>query len=469
MSVLLRFVAILLIGCGVTAAGLAQNEEVRTGVLIHEEQALDGYTFIAPLINSSAYAIDNQGRVVQQWDFGGRTREIHLLDNGNLMVVRAARDEIDESLYDLGYPPDGAVAEYTWDGALVWERAFTSAERRHHHGIDILPNGNVLALLWDYYPLDDAIAKGLSPAIVAASFEEEEVFLPDVVVEIDNPSGEIVWEWRPWDHLIQNLDQDLPNFGLISGNPQRIDINYEQYYLKGIPLKWSAGPADWMHSNSVNYNPDLDQIVISVLRFDEMWIIDHRHSTADSAGPAGDLLYRWGNPFAYGKGRKAEDRKLFQQHDIQWIDAGLPGAGNIILYNNRNNVIREDQIAEDEYSSILELKLPLLEDGSYDWNADVEIVWQYDRGFYSQIISACSACLTAIRSSRPACPGNLLRSRPRAAWSGNTSIPSTPKADGSSAFANTRPITPDSPAKTSSPVRCLSIPQKMSRQSKAAE
>ena len=418
MSILLRFAAILLIGCGITAAGLAQNEEQKTGVLIHEEQALDGYTFIAPLINSSAYAIDNQGRVVQQWDFGGRTREIHLLDNGNLMVVHAPRDEIDESLYDLGYPPDGAVAEYTWDGELLWERSFTSAERRHHHGIDILPNGNVLALLWDYYPLDDAIAKGLSPAIVAASFEEEEVFLPDVVVEIDNPSGEIVWEWRPWDHLIQNLDQDLPDFGLISGNPQRIDINYEQYYLKGIPLKWSAGPADWMHSNSVNYNPDLDQIVISVLRFDEMWIIDHRHSTADSAGPAGDLLYRWGNPFAYGKGRKAEDRRLFQQHDIQWIDAGLPGAGNIILYNNRNNVIREDAIAEDEYSSILELKLPLLEDGSYDWNADVEIVWQYDRGFYSQIISGVQRLPNGNTLITAGVPGQLIEVTPegRVVW-----------------------------------------------------
>ena len=82
-----------------------------------------------------------------------------------------------------------------------------------------------------------------------------------------------------------------------------------------------------------------------------------------------------------------EDRRLFQQHDAQWIDEGLPGAGNMLIYNNRNNLVREDEQADDEYSSILELKLPLREDGSYDWSADAQVVWQYDEGFYSRIIS----------------------------------------------------------------------------------
>ena len=225
---------------------------------------------------------------------------------------------------------------------------------------------------------------GLDPAIAAADFEDLEVFLPDIVVEIDNPSGEIIWTWDAWDHLIQNVDENLPNYGLPSANPQRIDINYQQYFVKDIPTSWSAGPADWMHSNMVNYNPKLDQIVISVLRFDEFWIFNYSGTTEEAAGPAGDLLYRWGNPLAYEGGDMVEDRKLFQQHDVQWIDEGLPGAGNILIYNNRHNVIREDEQAEDEYSSILEIKLPLRDDGSYDWSADAEIVWQYDKDFYSR-------------------------------------------------------------------------------------
>ena len=65
------------------------------------------------------------------------------------------------------------------------------------------------------------------------------------------------------------------------------------------------------------YNPDLDQIAVSVWTFSEFWIIDHSTTTAEAAGhtaaaggKGGDLLYRWGNPRAYRAGTKA-DRKLF--------------------------------------------------------------------------------------------------------------------------------------------------------------
>ena len=137
----------------------------------------------------------------------------------------------------------------------------------------------------------------------------------------------------------------------------------------------------------VNYNPILDQIIISVRSFDEFWIIDRNLTSEEAAGLAGDLLYRWGNPFAFGQGTLNEDRELFQQHDVQWIDEGLPGAGNILIYNNRNGLVTEDQISEAEYSSVIELRPPLTEHGSYDWSADAEIVWQHDQGFYSQVVS----------------------------------------------------------------------------------
>ena len=369
----------------ITFSGLAQENE--RGVLVNKPGAFNGYTFIAPHFNNSAYVIDNEGRVINEWDIGAFTREIHLLDNGNVMVVRSSPEELIKSLIPLGYEVDGAVAEYTWDGDKVWEYVFRHPLKRHHHGIQVMPNGNILALIWDYYHIDEALAMGLDPAIVDTTFEGIDHFLPDSIVEIDRASNEIIWEWKAWDHLIQHLDASLPNYGEPSANAHRIDINYEQYTLKDLPLDWSAGPADWMHSNMVNYNPMLDQIVVSVLRFDELWVLNHGVAAEETDGPAGDLLYRWGNPFAYGSGDMVEDRELFQQHDAQWIGEGLPGAGNILLYNNRNNVIREDEQADDEYSSILELKLPLREDGTYDWTAEAEIIWQYDEGFYSRIIS----------------------------------------------------------------------------------
>lgn len=364
---------------------IAQNDEL--GVLVNTEQAYNGYTFIAPQVNSLAYVIDNEGRVIRQWDFGSRTREIHLLENGNLIVVRSAHDSMDFTLMPRGYPPDGGFAEFTWDGELLREFAFTDAERHHHHGIDILPNGNIIVVVRQYYHINEAIAMGLNPGIVAEHFGDIEFFLPDTIQEIDLASGEVVWRWDPMDHLIQDYDSILPNYGVVADNPQRININYQSYYLKGITPTQAAGAGNWTHTNVVNYNPILDQVAMSVRSFDEFWVVDHSITTEEAAGPAGDLLYRWGNPFAFGRGSLSEDRQLFQQHDVQWIDQGLPGAGNILIYNNRNNLTKEDVNGEDEYSSIIELRNPVLEDGSYDWTAEAEIIWQYDEDFFSPFIS----------------------------------------------------------------------------------
>lgn len=365
--------------------GSVQNAEL--GVVVNTEQAYAGYTFVAPQINSLAYVIDNEGRVIRQWDFGSRTREVHLLENGNLLVVRSARDIMDYTLMPRGFPPDGGFAEFTWDGELISEFAFTDAERHHHHGVDILPNGNIIAVVRQYYHIDEAIAMGLNPAIVAEHFDGIEYFLPDTIVEIDLAQGEVLWIWNPMDHLIQALDPALPNYGAVSEHPQRIDINYQSYYLKGITSTQSAGAGNWMHANMVNYNPMLDQVVMSVRSFDEFWVIDHSETTEEASGPAGDLLYRWGNPFAHGAGSLSEDRQLFQQHDVQWIDQGLPGAGNFLIFNNRNNLTREDETGSDEYSSIIELSPHVRADGRYDWTGEPEIVWQYAEDFFSPFIS----------------------------------------------------------------------------------
>ena len=99
-------------------------------------------------------------------------------------------------------------------------------------------------------------------------------------------------------------------------------------------------PSFWNHMNSIDYNAALDQIMLSVRGNSEVWIIDHSTTMAEAAGhtggksgKGGDLLYRWGNPKAYGAGTQS-DQKLYQQHDAEWIPAGYPGAGNITVFNN---------------------------------------------------------------------------------------------------------------------------------------
>src|SRR5690606_15913622 len=108
--------------------------------------------------------------------------------------------------------------------------------------------------------------------------------------------------------------------------------------------------------NAIDYNPQLDQIMISTREFSELWIIDHSTTTAEAAGhtggrsgKGGDILYRYGNPAAYNRGTRA-DQKFFYQHDAQWIEPGLPGAGNILVFNNGWN-----RVDGSSFSSVIEL------------------------------------------------------------------------------------------------------------------
>ena len=162
--------------------------------------------------------------------------------------------------------------------------------------------------------------------------------------------------------IIFSLAQSSPQDGLTlcapldSNDSFLLDLNFPAE----IPDK-----GDWLHCNSIDYNPALDQLVISCRNFDEIWVIDHSTTTAEAAshgggnsGKGGDILYRWGNPMAYGRGTSA-DRQFFQQHDTTWIPDGLPGAGNLLVFNNGN--IRPT----GAWSSVDELVPPVDAQGNY--------------------------------------------------------------------------------------------------------
>ena len=361
---------------------LAFEEEERTvGVLVNTGDAYDGYVLFSPIFTPDVYLIDNDGRVIHTWEIENTTGvlEAHLRENGNLVVVAAPRDDIDLSLIPSFVPDefagDGSIREYTWDNEFVQEYQFIGAEAHQHYGIDILPNGNILAIVKHYRSLDEALAMGLKPQF-GAMFQEQPYLLTSIIIEIDLASNEIVWQWDAWDHLIQDVDPDLPNYGEISRHPHRIDINY-QHWLRSTTSSSNhrLGAANWMYINAVAYSPELDQIILSSRTFDEFWIIDHGISTAEAAGSAGDLLWRWGNSAAYGQG---DERSNYAYGGAYWIAAGLPGAGNILLYKNRDPVT-----TDEERSPIVELKPPLQDDGAYDWDQEAEIVRSYSNTIFS--------------------------------------------------------------------------------------
>ena len=140
--------------------------------------------------------------------------------------------------------------------------------------------------------------------------------------------------------------------------------------------------ADWTHFNAVAYNPDLDQILVSVHAFSEIWIIDHSTTTAEAAshkggrsGKGGDLLYRWGNPRdlkRFGKWNNA----CSASSNPHWIRPGLSGEGHLLIFNNGSGRPGGDS------SSVDEIVLPVDSQGQYTRNrrgpyGPIEAIWSY--------------------------------------------------------------------------------------------
>ena len=373
--------AVLLMGTVGCAAGSPDGEGTAANLVRGGEATpFDGYTLFHPLTSTSVYLVDMNGELVHQWRTEYNTGQcVYLLESGNLL--RCARDPDPVGPY-WGGGNGGIVQEIAPDSTVVWEYKFSDELRRHHHDVEIMPNGNVLLIAWEGRKRQEAVQAGINPERM-----EEDSIWPDFVVEIEPvypDGGNIVWEWHVWDHLVQELYADKDNYDSVARHPELIDINAAPRTGRECNARECRGAArarlprrqrrngrpsrdrlDWLHSNSVDYNEQLDQILINSRNFSEIWIIDHSTSIEEAAGHSGgrygkggDLLYRWGNPEAWGVGAQ-QDRQLFVAHDAQWIPEGYPGAGNITIFNNGA------RRAEEPWTSAEEIVPPINSDGSY--------------------------------------------------------------------------------------------------------
>ena len=345
----------------------------------------EGYALIAPMNDRRTYLVDRSGEVVHAWDseyLPGRSA--YLLEDGSLL--RAARTRPETAFRRAG-GLGGRLQKISWDGEILWDFWYSNDESVGHHDIEPLPNGNVLMLTWETVSAETGKKLGRDPKKM-----HENGLWNEVIMEL-KPKGtegaEPVWRWSALDHIVQDFDKNAPDYGVVSEHPELIDLNHV-----------IREDEDWIHFNSIDFNPELNQILLSAHAFSELWVIDRSTTTEEAKaaaggkrGRGGDLLYRWGNPRTYGRGSK-KDQKLFRQHDAQWIAKGLPGAGNILVFNNGwlRPLI--------EYSTVEEITAPVNSDGSYQRPKGKENaaafgpkapLWHYEAPdklqFYSQRIS----------------------------------------------------------------------------------
>lgn len=366
--------------------------------------AYQGYTLFAPTNSTTTYLVDMAGNKVRSWQSTlGAPLTAELLSDGSL--IRAGR------VPTQGVPAGqakqwapgttGRIERFDWDGNRTWSYTLATPDEHLHHDFEVKPNGNVLMITWERKSFAEAVQAGRRPndVPVAPGTGGVRELWPDSIIEVkpNTPAagqtyaegGEIVWRWDLWDHLVQNVDRTKDNFGNVANSPHKIDANY---YLKGT----GAGgvPADWTHFNAIDYNPDLQQIMVSSREFSEFWIVDQSTTTEEArggtgglSGKGGDILFRWGNPAAYGRGTW-QNQQLHYQHDPHWIKPGLPGAGNILVFDNGWSSTPE----RPSFSRVLEIARP--DDGLGRYKsptARAPVVWQYFanplNSFFARIIS----------------------------------------------------------------------------------
>ncbi len=362
MTTQLRQIALL--AAALFGSFVLQGQSPTVGVMFQSEQSYDGYTLLPVTSSNKTYLINNCGEEVNQWTSQYKAGMMaYLLNDGSL--IRAGRtNNADFNTGGTG----GIIETFDWEGNLTWSYLISSPTECQHHDIEALPNGNVLALVWKAYPGAHWIALGRDPQKTA------DVVWSLCIVEIEPvgaSSGNVVWKWESIHHLVQNFDAELPNYGEPSEHPRQLDVNYQA----------EANDQDWLHTNSIAYNAELDQIMVSSRDFNELWIIDHSTPGNLTNTPQGHLMYRWGNPEAYGRGTTA-DRVLHSQHDARWIQNG-----QVMVFSNGN------ERPEGYYSSVEIITPPLNDDGSYSlysssaWGPD-GTDWRYpsflDSDFFSQ-------------------------------------------------------------------------------------
>lgn len=315
------------------------------------------YTFYSIQNSTSAQLIDTNGSTYHTWTFSSSARtgySSYLLPGGTIVRTVARQGN---SFNGGGIC--GQVQKVDWDGNVIWNYICSTTTYCSHHDIHPMPNGNVLLIVYELKS---------SSEVTAAGCKWAHTMWPDMILEVQpsgSSGGNIVWEWHAWDHLVQDYDPSKDNYGIVADHPELLDLNYNN----------SQQTRDWMHVNGIDYNEELDQIVISSHFLNELYVIDHSTTTEEAAGhtggnsgQGGDILYRWGNPAAYD----ASGSTVFHVvHDAHWIPAGYNKANSLVGFNN--NGISNNQSSVDiitpPYDGYNYLHLPgaAYTPSTYDW------------------------------------------------------------------------------------------------------
>jgi hypothetical protein len=319
-----------------------------TGVTIYDPGRAYNMYVLFDGRDGKSYLIDMNGNEVKTWDRIGFPSE--MLDpivsggeRGHIFVQLSGTGGHGPSIFN-----NAEVAELNWDGDLIWrwgEQAPGGAANQNHDQ-HRLPNGNTLLIATLRHPV-----KGFRSPMVA----------DQCIYEVSR-EGKIVWRWVASEHLnefgftAEALNLIRSGFSITTARAGFLTINNMKV----------LGPNRWYNSGDARFHPD--NLMIDSREGNFIAIIEKR---------TGIIVWRLGPD--YPDQRQSPTKRAFNtqlpravdqisgQHDAHLIPEGLPGAGNLLVFDNQGSAgFPPAYLSAFAGSRVLEMD-PIRK----------EIVWQY--------------------------------------------------------------------------------------------
>ena len=301
------------------------------GTTIYDpERCHNGYT-LATLSRDRVSAeepgiliVDMNGNVVHEWPIDV-LREPKLLKNGNILVGHvmvdgqgAARDR------------QARIREFDWNAQLVWQFGPPPEALRAESFVGLsggilavrLENGNSICVYkepgpWEYMQkIEDPARRNRAN------------YASDCVREV-TADGDSVWQWKAYEHIDMNLYLD------IDASPNWTHFNSVQVLPDNR----------WYDGGDVRFRPG--NLLLSPRTLGFVFIVDVE---------TGKIVWRT-------DGRVP----LSGQHAPRMIEKGIPGAGNILVFDN--GVPPMTQVSRAGDSRVLEIN-----------PVTYEVPWKYENG-----------------------------------------------------------------------------------------
>lgn len=307
-------------------------------------KAQPGYTLLSSLF-AGPILVDIHGQRVTTPRWTVNSFPAKLLPGGSILGY--GRPPPGQESGRPGYGDNSSLVQQSWCGQVEW--SFSKPPpgdnpewgARVHH--DFEREGNPVGY---YVPgmdpeLDGTTARNWllvhrepDPQMTRALFGENSLPLEDdSIIEVEN--GEITWVWNAWEHLDQ--------FGF---DPVALEA------IRTIRVSTFAGAGgggggppetDWQHVNQLSqlgpnrhydagderFHPD--NIILDGRSTNIIWIVA-RHDDPQGRWLSGDIVWKTGPDYANGKENRIG--QIIGQHTAHMIPKGLPGEGNILVYDN---------------------------------------------------------------------------------------------------------------------------------------